>query len=493
MTNNLKFKILILAFVVSIGGCITSQITSQQDNSYQVFYDNLSPYGYWIDNPQYGYVWAPNVSQNFTPYSSNGYWLSTEDGWTWVSNYSWGWAPFHYGRWYYDSYYGWLWVPGNEWSPAWVVWRSSPNYYGWAPLGPGMSMDYGYNNNYNVPTNYWRFVRDQDFGRSDMDNYYINSSNNITIINNSRVINNFHEDKNRNVRYNGGPDRNEVEKKVGRTFAPLPVREDTRPGENIRSNQFQIYRPRIQQNNTTGTRPVPSRITNVRDLKPANERDGMSNQPGGHQQNGQRQEHLPNRQQPNLNDQNNQNNQQRQYEPPIRQQPKAEEPNNLPQQNNGQERDRNKFNRPINPQQQNEQPVRQQPKISLPNNPPQQNEQPVRQQPKLNIPGNTPQQNDQHQQRGNPAAQQPTPPQTNTQTPARIQEMRQQQRAKQEQQRLPANTNQQPQKQPALPQTNTPNRQQPVRREQLDNNKVQPEKLNQRQFNKEDPSKEKKE
>ena len=494
MANKLTFKILMLAFVFSIGGCITSQITAHEQNSYQVFYDNLSPYGNWIDNPQYGYVWAPNVSQNFTPYSSNGYWLSTEYGWTWVSNYSWGWAPFHYGRWYYDSNYGWLWMPGNQWSPAWVVWRSSPNYYGWAPMGPGVSMDYGYSNNYNVPSNNWRFVRDRDFGRRDMDNYYINSSNNGTIINNSTVINNFHEDRTRNVRYNGGPDRNEVEKKVGRTFAPLPVREDTRPGENIRSDQFKIYRPIIQQNNTTGTRPVPSRITNVRDLKPVNERNGLPRQPGYEEQNG----NLPNRQQPNS---NGQSNQQRQYEPPVRLQPKLNELNNPPQQNNQQGREQPKLNVPNNPQQQNEPPVRQQPKLNLPGNTPQQNEQPVRQQPRLNVPNNPQQQNkplvrlrnDQQQQRGKPENEQPSAPQTNTQVPARIQKMRQEQRAKQEQERLPANTDQQMQKQSAPAQTNTPNTQQPVRREQLNNNGDQLEKLNQRQSNKADPSGEKKE
>ena len=26
----------------------------------------------------------------FTPYSTNGYWVFTNEGWTWVSDYSWG-------------------------------------------------------------------------------------------------------------------------------------------------------------------------------------------------------------------------------------------------------------------------------------------------------------------------------------------------------------------------------------------------------------------
>src|SRR5690242_11279247 len=82
--------------------------------TYQQFYDDLSPYGSWMDYQNYGYVWRPNIS-GFRPYYSNGYWIYTNYGWTWVSNYSWGWAPFHYGRWVNDGIYGWMWIPGYEW------------------------------------------------------------------------------------------------------------------------------------------------------------------------------------------------------------------------------------------------------------------------------------------------------------------------------------------------------------------------------------------
>jgi len=27
--------------------------------SFQVFYDELSPYGTWVDDPEYGYIWIP--------------------------------------------------------------------------------------------------------------------------------------------------------------------------------------------------------------------------------------------------------------------------------------------------------------------------------------------------------------------------------------------------------------------------------------------------
>jgi len=72
--------------------------------SFQMFYDELSPYGEWIDDPEYGYIWLPDVDRDFQPYASRGHWVMTSYGNTWVSDYDWGWAPFHYGRWTYSDY-----------------------------------------------------------------------------------------------------------------------------------------------------------------------------------------------------------------------------------------------------------------------------------------------------------------------------------------------------------------------------------------------------
>src|SRR5271154_1658872 len=131
--------------------------SNQPDISYQTFYDDLSPYGQWIDYPNYGYVWQPSVGSDFKPYATNGHWVYTDMGWTWVSDYNWGWATFHYGRWFYDGNYGWMWVPGYDWAPAWVSWRSSNDYYGWAPLMPDVSISISFGS-YNPPVNYWCFV-----------------------------------------------------------------------------------------------------------------------------------------------------------------------------------------------------------------------------------------------------------------------------------------------------------------------------------------------
>ncbi|HJL16639.1 MAG TPA: hypothetical protein RMH99_13330 [Sandaracinaceae bacterium LLY-WYZ-13_1] len=44
-----------------------------------------------------------------------------------------GWAVCHYGEWVVLDDGRWAWVPGTEWAPAWVDWRRSERYVGWAP------------------------------------------------------------------------------------------------------------------------------------------------------------------------------------------------------------------------------------------------------------------------------------------------------------------------------------------------------------------------
>jgi hypothetical protein len=103
------------------------------------FYDDLAPYGSWVQVVDIGWCWQPMVSSvdtQWVPYRDRGHWDLTDEGWYWASDYSWGWAAFHYGRWSHDGRYGWVWSPGAVWSPAWVAWRDSDTYSGWAPLPP---------------------------------------------------------------------------------------------------------------------------------------------------------------------------------------------------------------------------------------------------------------------------------------------------------------------------------------------------------------------
>src|ERR1700744_4977398 len=216
------------------------------DVSYQTFYDQLSPYGQWIEDPDYGYVWMPDVSQDFKPYATNGHWVYTDEGWAWDSDYPWGWAAFHYGRWCFRDGYGWMWMPGNEWSPAWVSWRNSDDYYGWAPMEPGISVTVAYGGGYNPPPPYWSFVPHQYVASPTINNYYVRESNNVTIINRTTVINNTtiinHYGNNR---YGAGPDANQVGRFSGTTLRPVPIRESRAPGGRLSGGGLTVYRPRV--------------------------------------------------------------------------------------------------------------------------------------------------------------------------------------------------------------------------------------------------------
>jgi hypothetical protein len=100
------------------------------------FEQGLSPYGQWVDTPEYGRVWVPsNVGPDWQPYT-DGRWVDTEWGWSFASTVPWGWATYHYGRWGFGLGVGWFWVPGFAWAPAWVSWRYSPGFVCWTPYAP---------------------------------------------------------------------------------------------------------------------------------------------------------------------------------------------------------------------------------------------------------------------------------------------------------------------------------------------------------------------
>ena len=277
-----KIKILALSLILWALASISPVKTFAQGGpvSYQVFYDDLSPYGNWVDYPNYGYVWVPDVAPGFTPYATNGYWVLTDDGWTWVSNYSWGWAPFHYGRWYTDANYGPVWIPGNEWGPGWVTWRQSNNYYGWAPMGPGITFEMAYGNGYNEYYNPWTFVGCDHFGTPEINNYYVtNITNNTTIYNNTTVVNNVRNDQVRHTKYNAGPNVADVEKRGGKTFTPVSIKENNKPGQSVGNNQMLTYRPVVQKNNPNGQKAIPTKVSGMKDVQTIQQRKtGVSSQ-----------------------------------------------------------------------------------------------------------------------------------------------------------------------------------------------------------------------
>jgi hypothetical protein len=286
-----KIKILTILLVLFMSSMLFTQPASAQQGylSYQVFYDQLSPYGLWVDNPNYGYVWIPDAGPDFAPYSTAGHWVMSEYGLTWVSDYDWGWAPFHYGRWNYDDYYGWFWVPDNEWGPAWVTWRRGNGYYGWEPMGPGISVSLSFGREYYNDNNHWIFVRDRDIDRDDINRYYVNRTDRDVIIRNSTVINNTYIDRGRNTTYVAGPPRDDVQRVTGRRIDPVTIQENDRPGQDLRNGQLRIYRPQVMNNNNQGQRPAPSRIVDMKDVRRPSERNAANQQLNSNPSNNNRQ------------------------------------------------------------------------------------------------------------------------------------------------------------------------------------------------------------
>jgi hypothetical protein len=97
----------------------------------------LSQYGKFVQHPKYGEVWvATAVTPGWHPYPPCR-WVDTKQyGWYYNDETPWGRIVHHYGRWSHDPQMGWVWIAGSEFSPAWVIWRTSPQWIGWAPMMP---------------------------------------------------------------------------------------------------------------------------------------------------------------------------------------------------------------------------------------------------------------------------------------------------------------------------------------------------------------------
>ena len=238
--------------------------------TYQTFYDQLSPYGSWVNYPGYGYCWVPsNMDPNFSPYMTNGNWVYTDMGWTWVSDYAWGWGPFHYGRWFDDPSYGWMWVPGYDWAPAWVVWGDYGGYYGWACLGPHDVLS----PHFRPDRDHWHFVDHQYLGRRDFGDHVRRSED----IAHGQDINSHvniigHANTYGQSVFFSGPKASEVEKYTGQKVERVQINNVKGPAPTkVTGGQVNIYRPSILRSNN---QPVPNKINNAQPARNDNNQRG---------------------------------------------------------------------------------------------------------------------------------------------------------------------------------------------------------------------------
>ena len=238
------------------------------------FEQTLSPYGSWIVVGDYGRCWQPTVvslNPNWRPYGDRGRWIYTSSGWYWQSDYSWGWAPFHYGRWHCDDRAGWVWVPGSTWGPAWVSWRYTDSYCGWAPLPPtacydGFGFRYhnshvGFSFDFGLRDNCYTFVPTSRFCDRYPSHYYVARAHSSDIYRQSIVANNYHRGHD-NAVINEGIGRNRVAETTHTAIRTVPLRDlptTSNPvgrAERLEGNGLTVFRPNAAAQNTLAQRQM---------------------------------------------------------------------------------------------------------------------------------------------------------------------------------------------------------------------------------------------
>jgi len=240
-----------------------------EDTSY--FYDRLSAYGNWVELQPYGNVWVPrHMGYRWRPYT-DGRWVWTDCGWTWIADEEWGDVPFHYGRWGWDNDLGWFWVPGTVWGPAWVSWRSSDQYMGWAPLPPGVEFGGGIDFNslsIDIPISFWVFIQGPHFQDQDLNPYVLPFERNQTIVNYTTMHNNIYTRNNRIINEGFGVD--EVRRITGRAVPTYSLQNAKQPGlTKVVGQQVQIFRPTIRSNDLAKPKVYLNKGQAVQELAPA--------------------------------------------------------------------------------------------------------------------------------------------------------------------------------------------------------------------------------
>jgi hypothetical protein len=202
-------------------------------SSYSIFYTKLEPLGVWRETPTYGYVWQPRQameSRSWRPYT-NGHWVYTDAGWTWISEESFGWATYHYGRWTSLRGIGWVWVPGEEWAPAWVSWRTSNDYIGWAPLPPEAQFERRTgiqnwsDNYYDIGPEQYCFVPTREIGTERIERVVVPPEQNVTIVNQTTNVTNI--SYNNTIIVNHGPNYDELRTRTQRPIQRLRLERRT--------------------------------------------------------------------------------------------------------------------------------------------------------------------------------------------------------------------------------------------------------------------------
>src|SRR2546423_391405 len=240
--------------------------------TYGMFYEKLDPYGEWRETKDYGYVFQPReaeTSRDWRPYTE-GHWVYSDAGWTWVSDEKFGWATYHYGRWVRLRRVGWVWVPGDEWAPAWVSWRSSKDYVGWAPLPPEARFDRrsGIQNwadsYYDIGPDQYSFVSCNEFGAEHVRRAVVPAERNISIVIETSNVTRITFSN--TIIMNEGPSYEELRSRSQRPIERYRLRRERNTEAQVRisGGELQVSVPVLSEvRNIFRPRRVKERVTEV--------------------------------------------------------------------------------------------------------------------------------------------------------------------------------------------------------------------------------------
>ena len=197
-------------------------------------------------------------TRTWRPYTRGGWAFTDEHGWYWASEEPWGWATYHYGRWAYDGDRHWFWVPGRVWGPAWVAWRYSDDYIGWAALPPGSHDRYRAEETAFLEgprfNHFWIFVRPRFFMSPGVGRFVQPAYVAERIMPRTRPVGSVHSGGPR--AFNAGIDVREVERLSHRRVYPSRVVVSGSPGLARPSfGTVSVYRPRVWAHVEPGIAP----------------------------------------------------------------------------------------------------------------------------------------------------------------------------------------------------------------------------------------------
>ena len=173
-------SLIVPVILLFLSSCYTNQYVSNQ-NSPRGTFGQLDEYGQWINVQDLGTVWQPNVSADWQPFY-DGHWVWTSYGWMWDSYEPFGWVVYHYGYWDNDPQFGWIWIPTYQWTPANVNWYNQNGYIGWSPQP---SPEFINSHLYSDSQNNWLVVPQQNFIDNNVSRYRTRDNSVIANIRNN--------------------------------------------------------------------------------------------------------------------------------------------------------------------------------------------------------------------------------------------------------------------------------------------------------------------